>query len=333
MDHNPPMVTNTHSKWGVRLGTLALWALAGASVVYWGLRLSARPVGLTVPAVAPAAVAPDAQAMARLLGVPAAGAAAARAPAASLTSRFALIGVLAGYALSFMMGVVDTTPIAQAHWFALPTFYTPRFEWFAIFTILPAALVVIAEHVGHLVVTANIVKKDLIRDPGLHRSMFANGLSTVISGFFGSTPNTTYGENIGVMAITRVYSTWVIGGAAIFAILLSCVGKLAAAIQIIPLPVMGGVSLLLYGVIGASGIRVLIESKVDYNKAQNLILTSVILIIGVSGAKVHIGAAELKGMALATIVGVCLSLIFKVISLLRPEEVVLDAEDADSPQQ
>ena len=240
-----------------------------------------------------------------------------------------LIGVLVGYALSFVMGVVDTTPIAEAHWFALPTFYTPRFEWFAIFTILPAALVVIAEHVGHLVVTANIVKKDLIRDPGLHRSMFANGLSTMISGFFGSTPNTTYGENIGVMAITRVYSTWVIGGAAIFAILLSCVGKLAAAIQIIPLPVMGGVSLLLYGVIGASGIRVLIESKVDYNKAQNLILTSVILIIGVSGAKVHIGAAELKGMALATIVGVGLSLIFKLISVLRPEEVVLDAADSE----
>ncbi len=145
-----------------------------------------------------------------------------------------LIGVLVGYALSFVMGVVDTTPIAEAHWFALPTFYTPRFEWFAIFTILPAALVVIAEHVGHLVVTANIVKRDLIRDPGLHRSMFANGLSTIVSGFFGSTPNTTYGENIGVMAITRVYSTWVIGGAAIIAILLSCVGKLAAAIQIIP---------------------------------------------------------------------------------------------------
>ncbi len=105
-----------------------------------------------------------------------------------------LIGVLVGYALSFVMGVVDTTPIAEAHWFALPTFYTPRFEWFAIFTILPAALVVIAEHVGHPVVTANIVKRDLIRDPGLHRSMFANGLSTIVSGFFGSTPNTTYGE-------------------------------------------------------------------------------------------------------------------------------------------
>ena len=231
--------------------------------------------------------------------------------------------------IPILIGVLDTTPIAQAHWFALPTFYTPRFEWFAIFTILPAALVVIAEHVGHLVVTANIVKRDLIRDPGLHRSMFANGFSTIISGFFGSTPNTTYGENIGVMAITRVYSTWVIGGAAIFAILLSCVGKLAAAIQIIPVPVMGGVSLLLYGVIGASGIRVLIDSKVDYSKAQNLILTSVILIIGVSGAKVHIGAAELKGMALATIVGIGLALIFKLISVLRPEEVVLDAEESE----
>lgn len=240
-----------------------------------------------------------------------------------------LIGVLAGYALSYVLGIVDTSAIRDAHWFALPTFYTPRFEWFAIFTILPAALVVIAEHVGHLVVTANIVKKDLMRDPGLHRSMFANGASTIFSGLFGSTPNTTYGENIGVMAITRVYSTWVIGGAAIIAILLSCIGKLAAAIQVIPVPVMGGVSLLLYGVIGASGIRVLIESKVDFGKAKNLILTSIILIIGVSGAKINIGAAELKGMALATIVGVFLSLLFHVIEKVHPEEEILDAHDMD----
>ena len=142
--------------------------------------------------------------------------------------------------------------------------------------------------------------------------------------FQTSTPNTTYGENIGVLAISKVYSTWVIGGAAVMAILLSCVGKLAAAIQIIPVPVMGGVSLLLYGVIGASGIRVLIDSKVDYNKAQNLILTSVILIIGVSGAKVHIGAAELKGMALATIVGIGMSLLFKLISMVRKEEEIVE---------
>lgn len=238
-----------------------------------------------------------------------------------------LVGVLAGYALSFFMGMVDLTPIAQARWFALPTFYKPRFEWFAVLSILPAALVVIAEHIGHLVVTANIVKKDLMRDPGLHRSLFANGISTVFSGCFGSTPNTTYGENIGVLALTKVYSTWVIGGAAVLAILLSCVGKLAAAIQAIPVPVMGGVSLLLYGVIAASGIRVLIESKVNYDKAQNLILTAVILIIGVSGAKVHLGAVELKGMALATVVGIALSLLFRVISLLRKDDVELDPND------
>lgn len=238
-----------------------------------------------------------------------------------------LIGVLAGYALSAVLGIVDFAQVTAAPWFALPTFYHPRFEWMAILTILPAALVVIAEHVGHLVVTANIVQRDLLRDPGLHRSMFANGASTLLSGFFGSTPNTTYGENIGVMAITRVYSTWVIGGAAILAIALSCVGKLAAAIQAVPVPVMGGVSLLLYGVIAASGIRVLIESKVDYNKAQNLILTSVILIIGVSGAKIHLGAVELKGMALATIVGIALSLIFRVITLLRGEEKILEPDE------
>lgn len=238
-----------------------------------------------------------------------------------------LIGVLAGYALSAALGIVDLSPVAAAPWFALPTFYHPRFEWMAILTILPAALVVIAEHVGHLVVTANIVQRDLLRDPGLHRSLFANGASTLLSGFFGSTPNTTYGENIGVMAITRVYSTWVIGGAAILAIALSCVGKLAAAIQAVPVPVMGGVSLLLYGVIAASGIRVLIESKVDYNKAQNLILTSVILIIGVSGAKIHLGAVELKGMALATVVGIALSLIFRVITLLRGEEKILEPDE------
>lgn len=236
-----------------------------------------------------------------------------------------LIGVLAGYALSFFMGVVDLTPVREAPWFALPTFYTPRFEWVAIMTILPAALVVIAEHVGHLVVTANIVQKDLLKNPGLHRSMFANGFSTMISGFFGSTPNTTYGENIGVMALTRVYSTWVIGGAAVMAILLSCVGKLAAAIQMIPIPVMGGVSLLLYGVIGASGIRVLIDSKVDYSKAQNLILTAIILIIGVSGAKIQIGTVELKGMALATVVGISLSLFFKLLSFIRPEEPYINS--------
>lgn len=224
-----------------------------------------------------------------------------------------LVGVVSGYILSIFMGLVSTEGIATAAWLAKPTFYTPTFDINAIMIIVPAALVVIAEHVGHLFVTSNIVGKDLAKDPGLHRSLLGNGLSTLLSGFFGSTPNTTYGENIGVMAITKVYSTWVIGGAAIIAIILSFVGKLSAAIQSIPSAVMGGVSLLLFGVIAASGIRMLVEAKVDYSKATNLILTSVILIIGVSGAQIQLGAVSLKGMGLATVVGIILSIFFRLL--------------------
>ncbi len=227
-----------------------------------------------------------------------------------------LIGILAGYILAFSMGMIDLNIVANAPWFAAPTFYSPEFNLAAIATIVPAALVVIAEHIGHLVVTGNIVGRDLTRDPGLDRSLLGNGLSTIISGFLGSTPNTTYGENIGVMAITKVYSTWVIGGAAIIAIVLSFVGKLAAAIQSIPVPVMGGVSLLLFGVIAASGIRMLVESKVDYSLPRNLILTSVVLIIGISGAYITIGTVTLKGMALATVASIFFSLSFKVLDVL-----------------
>lgn len=230
-----------------------------------------------------------------------------------------LIGVISGYILSFFMGIVDLSAISKAPWIGMPTLYTPEFNLGAILIILPAALVVIVEHIGHLIVTGNIVGKDLTQDPGLHRSLLGNGLSTMLSGFFGSTPNTTYGENIGVMAITKVYSVWVIGGAAVIAIVLSFVGKLAAAIQSIPVPVMGGVSLLLFGVIAASGIRMLVESKVDYNKPSNLILTSVILILGVSNAHVTLGSVTLKGMALSTVVAIILSLSFKCIESLRAD--------------
>lgn len=225
-----------------------------------------------------------------------------------------LIGVVGGYIVAAMAGLVDWTPVMTAPWFSLPTFYTPQFNLNAILIIVPAALVVIAEHIGHLIVTGNIVGSDLTKDPGLDRSLLGNGLSTVLSGFFGSTPNTTYGENIGVLAITKVFSTWVIGGAAVCAILLSCLGKLSAAIQGIPTPVMGGVSLLLFGVIATSGIRILVDSKVDYNKPINLILTSIVLGVGVSTASITIGAVTLKGMALATVIAILLSLAFRFIA-------------------
>lgn len=230
-----------------------------------------------------------------------------------------LIGVVSGYVIASAFGIVDWSLVENASWFALPTFYHPVFEPGAILIILPASLVVIAEHIGHLIVTGNIVGHNLTKDPGLDRSIFGNGLSTIISGFFGSTPNTTYGENIGVLAITRVFSTWVIGGAACFAILLSCLGKLAALIQSIPAPVMGGVSMLLFGLIAASGIRILVEAKVDYNQPMNLLLTSIVMGIGVSTASITIGTVTLKGMALATIVAILLSITFRIIARLRGE--------------
>lgn len=224
-----------------------------------------------------------------------------------------LVGVVSGYILASFMGMVDWSTVAEAKWFAVPDFYTPRFDWASILIIAPAALVVIAEHIGHLVVTENIVGRELSKEPGLGRSLIGNGVSTIVSGFVGSTPNTTYGENIGVMAISKVYSTWVIGGAAIFSIILSFCGKLAAMISTIPAPVMGGISLLLFGVIAASGIRILVDEKVDYSKPTNLILTTIVLVIGVSGATFTWGAIALKGMALATVIAILLSLFFKIL--------------------
>ena len=222
------------------------------------------------------------------------------------------IGVLCGYALSFVVGIVDVQSIVNAQFICLPKFYRPEFNLNAIIIIIPAALVVLAEHIGHLLVTGNIIGKDLTKDPGLGRSLLGNGLSTIFSGFFGATPNTTYGENIGVLAITKVYSVWVIGGAAGIAIIISFCGTAMQAIAAIPVPVMGGVSLLLFGVIAASGIRMLVEAKVDYSKPRNLILTSLVLVVGVSGAHINIGAVRLSGMALATVLGIGLSLLIKL---------------------
>ncbi|MBO1002562.1 uracil permease [Pseudogracilibacillus auburnensis] len=228
-----------------------------------------------------------------------------------------LLGIISGYIIAWMFGLLNFDLVREASFVTVPQLYTMKFDWSAVFIILPAALVLIPEHIGHLFVTSNIVRKDLMKEPGLDRSFIGNGISTIISSFFGSTPNTTYGENIGVLAITRVYSTWVIGMAAVMAIILSFVGKLAALIQSIPTPVMGGISLLLFGIIAASGIRMLVEAKIDYSKSQNLILTCVVLVIGISGASIHIGKVALTGMGLATVVAIILGLFFKILELLK----------------
>ena len=156
----------------------------------------------------------------------------------------------------------------------------------------------------------------MIKDPGLHRSLGADGVSTVLSGLCGSVPTTTYGENIGVMAVTKVYSVWIIGGAAICSIILAWIGKASALIQTIPAPVMGGISFLLYGMIAASGLRLLVDEKVDYARPRNLALTAVIFVVGLSGAFIQIGSVKLTGMAFATVVGVVLGCIFALIDKL-----------------
>ncbi|CAM3509920.1 uracil permease [Marinicrinis lubricantis] len=228
-----------------------------------------------------------------------------------------LCGFVLGYILAAILGIPNFDVVKDASFLAMPDFTAPKFDWSAIIIILPAALVVVAEHVGHLIVTSNIVGKDLSKDPGLHRSMLGNGISTFISGWAGSTPNTTYGENIGVLALTRVFSTFVLGGAAVLSIILAFFGQFSALIEAVPDPVIGGVSLLLYGVIAASGLRMLVESKIDYSKPTNLILTTIVLVIGISGAKLTYGNFEMKGMALATVVAIVLSLLFKIFEKLN----------------
>lgn len=228
-----------------------------------------------------------------------------------------LIAVIAGYIAAILCGIVDFAAVSEASLFALPNFMLPKFSAEAIITILPVILVITSEHIGHQVVTSKIVGRDLLRDPGLHRSLLGDNLSTMLSGLIGAVPTTTYGENIGVMAVTKVYSVRVIAGAAVLSIICSFVGKLSMLIQTIPGPVIGGISFLLYGMIGASGIRILVDSRVDYGRSRNLTLTSIVFVTGLSGIAVNIGNIQLTGMVLACIVGMILSLIFHLLDKLN----------------
>lgn len=224
-----------------------------------------------------------------------------------------LIAIICGYIAAICFGLVDFSTVTSASLFAMPNFSAPKFDINAILMILPVILVITSEHIGHQVVTGKIVGKDLLQDPGLHRSLLGDNLSTMISGFIGSVPTTTYGENIGVMAITGVYSVQVIAGAAVLSIICSFVGPLSALIQTIPGPVIGGISFLLYGMIGTSGLRILVDQKVDYGVNKNLILTSVVFVTGLSSITLSFGGIELTGMVLACIVAMLLSLTFYLL--------------------
>lgn len=228
-----------------------------------------------------------------------------------------LIAIIAGYITAVSLGMVDFTPVYEAKLFTMPDFHFAKFNFEAILTMLPVVLVILSEHISHQVVTSNIIGRDLIKDPGLHRSIFADNFSTALSGLVGGVPTTTYGENIGVMAITGVYSVQVIAGAAIISIIMAFIGPLSAFISTIPGDVIGGVTFLLYGMIGTSGIRLLVDQKVDYSISKNLILTSVIFTTGLSGLTVKFGAINLSGMVLASVVAVVLSLVFYMCQKLN----------------
>ena len=224
-----------------------------------------------------------------------------------------LIAIIAGYVAAGACGLLDFTQVREAAFLALPNFTSPKFNFEAIMTIFPALLLVTSEHIG----TGKIVGRNLLKDPGLHRSLFADFFSTTVSGCLGSVPTTTYGENIGVMAVTKVYSVQVIGGAAVLSICCSFLGKLAALISTIPGPVIGGISFLLYGMIGTSGLRMLVDNHVDYSKSRNLTLTSVVFVVGLSGIALKLGNVELTGMVLACVVAMALSLVFYILDKLK----------------
>lgn len=226
-----------------------------------------------------------------------------------------LLGIIFGYLVALAFGIVDTDVIAQAHWFSLPDFqiigltYKPKFYISAIVTMAPIAFVTMTEHIGHLMVLNKLTKRNFFEKPGLPTTLTGDGLAQIVAGLVGGPPVTSYGENIGVLAITRVHSVFVIGGAGVLAILLGFVGKVSAVILSIPNPVISGISFILFGVIASSGLKILIDNRVDFDKKRNLIIASVILVVGIGGLIFKVGVFELSGMALATLFGILLNLV------------------------
>ena len=226
-----------------------------------------------------------------------------------------LLGIVCGYVIACLFGIVDLAPVAAAHWFSLPDFqvpfvtYQPHFYWGAILSMAPIAFVTMTEHMGHIMVLNELTERNYFKDPGLNHTLAGDGTASIIAGFVGGPPVTSYGENIGVLAITRVHSVYVLVGAALFAVFFSFVGKLSALIESIPGPVIGGISFLLFGVIASSGLRVIIEDQIDFNKKRNLMISSVILVIGIGNAYLKLGQYQFSGLAVAAVLGIVLNLI------------------------
>ena len=231
-----------------------------------------------------------------------------------------LFAIIGGYLFALTLGLVDFTPVLKANWFEIPGFYFPfstggAFKEYNLYfgpetiAILPIAIVTISEHIGDHTVLGQICGRQFLKEPGLHRTLLGDGIATSVSAFLGGPANTTYGENTGVIGMTRIASVSVIRNAALIAIALSFLGKFTALISTIPNAVLGGMSILLYGVIASNGLKVLIKERVDFGQMRNLIIASAMLVLGLGGAILKLGPVTLSGTALSAMTGIILNLI------------------------
>ncbi|EHN70372.1 uracil permease [Aliivibrio fischeri SR5] len=220
-----------------------------------------------------------------------------------------LSGIVVGYSLSLIFGVVDFTPVHQAAWFALPNFTFPEFNINAILFMIPVAIAPAVEHVGDMLAISNVTGKDYLKKPGLHRTITGDGIATMAASFIGAPPNTTYSEVTGAVMLTKAFNPVIMTWAAVCAIVLALVGKLGAILQTIPVPVMGGIMILLFGSIATVGLNTLIKNQVDLHKARNLTIVGVTLVFGIGGMAVGIGDFNLQGVSLCGIVAITLNLI------------------------
>ncbi len=219
-----------------------------------------------------------------------------------------LIGIFVGYIVSILFKFIDFSLINEAPFFAIPDFQLPKFDIKAISLIAPIAIVTFMEHIGDMTTNGAVVGEDFFKDPGLHRTLMGDGLATMFAGLLGGPSNTTYSENTGVLAVTKVYNPFILRVAALFAILLSLIGKIGAILQTIPAPVMGGVSIILFGMIATVGLRTLAEADIDFSNSRNLIIISLMLVMGLSGVEFGIvEGVSLSGMSLTALIGVVLN--------------------------
>jgi uracil permease len=220
-----------------------------------------------------------------------------------------MAGVVAGYCVSLGFGVVDFTPVIQASWLAMPNFTYPEFNINAILFMIPVAIAPAVEHVGDMLAISNVTGKDYLKKPGLHRTIAGDGIATIAASMFGAPPNTTYSEVTGAVMLTKAFNPIIMTWAAVTALVLAFVGKLGAVLQTIPVPVMGGIMILLFGSIATVGLNTLIKNQVDLHKARNLVIVAVTLVFGIGGMAFGIGEFSLQGISLCGIVAIVLNLI------------------------